>query len=160
MTDTPAAATEATPDHEQTQEPKPTETVDFWRNKSRDWEKRAKANAEAAARLAQLEESQKSVEERLTSRAEKAEARIPELERENARLRVALAKGLPVDLVDRLRGDTEDELAADADSLLALVKPDAPRLPAPDPSQGRTAPSTPLNGDPLLTAVKSKLGIA
>lgn len=149
MTDTPAAATEATPDHEQTQEPKPTETVDFWRNKSRDWEKRAKANAEAAARLAQLEESQKSFE-----------ARIPELERENARLRVALAKGLPVDLVDRLRGDTEDELAADADSLLALVKPDAPRLPAPDPSQGRTAPSTPLNGDPLLTAVKSKLGIA
>ena len=57
--------------------------------------------------------------------------------------RVALAKGLPADLVDRLRGDTESDIAADADALLALVN--APRTPLPDPTQGTqgAAPTTP-----------------
>lgn len=51
------------------------------------------------------------------------EGRVGELERENARLKVALDKGLPKDLVPRLVGSNEEELAADADSLLALLGP-------------------------------------
>jgi len=38
------------------------------------------------------------------------------------RLRVATSKGLPLELVERLRGETEEEIAKDADGLLALVK--------------------------------------
>ncbi len=47
------------------------------------------------------------------------------------RLRVATSKGLPLELVDRLRGESEEEIAKDADGLLALVKePQSHGLPA------------------------------
>lgn len=42
----------------------------------------------------------------------------------NLRLKIATSKGLPIELVDRLRGETEDDLNKDADSLMALVKAD------------------------------------
>jgi hypothetical protein len=71
--------------------------------------------------------------------------RIAELERtandERAarwRLEVAAEKGLTPQQAARLAGATRDELAADADALLALFPsaPAGPRTPAPDPSQG------------------------
>ena len=62
--------TEATEQHA-VEEPKPTETVDFWKQKAREQEKRAKENAAAAKRLAEVEESQKSEAERLADRATK-----------------------------------------------------------------------------------------
>ena len=37
-------------------EPKPTETVEFWKAKAREQEKRAKDNAAAATRLAEIED--------------------------------------------------------------------------------------------------------
>jgi hypothetical protein len=51
-------------------------------------------------------------------------ARVSQLELDNARLTVALEKGLPKDLVPRLVGTTVEELAADADSLLTLLGPE------------------------------------
>lgn len=41
----------------------------------------------------------------------------------NLRLRVAASKGLPADLIDRLRGETEEDLQKDADNLLTFLKP-------------------------------------
>jgi len=41
-------------------DPKPTETVDYWKKKSRENEARAKANAKAAEQLAAIEEANKS----------------------------------------------------------------------------------------------------
>lgn len=55
------------------------------------------------------------------------------------RLRVATSKGLPLELVERLRGETEEEIAKDADELLALVK---------EP-QSRGLPAHRRNGDPV-----------
>lgn len=52
---------------------------------------------------------------------EKTEKEKSEKEKELLRLRVASKKGLPADLTDRLRGETEQELEADADKLLAFV---------------------------------------
>lgn len=51
------------------------------------------------------------------------------------RLNVGIDKKLPKELIARLKGDDEDSIAADADTLgpYAGVKPTAP---APDPSQG------------------------
>lgn len=43
----------------------------------------------------------------------------------NLRLKIASSKGLPVELVERLRGETEDEIAKDAEGLLLLFKQDA-----------------------------------
>ncbi|MGN6245120.1 MAG: capsid assembly scaffolding protein Gp46 family protein [Motilibacteraceae bacterium] len=102
-----------------------------------------------AANLSELEKAQKA--------AADAAARLAEYEKTTLRQRVALAKGVPADLVDRLRGDTEDEISADADALMALVK--APTTPLADPSQGARGGATPLNSDGLEQALRSKLGI-
>jgi hypothetical protein len=86
----------------------------------------AKANADAAKRLTALEESQKTEAQKLAEARDAAEKRATDAERANLRYRVAVQKQLPPELVDRLRGETEEEMAADADALLTLVKPAAP----------------------------------
>jgi predicted RNase H-like nuclease (RuvC/YqgF family) len=65
-----------------------------------------------------------------TAAQQTLEQRFAELERSlskerhtNQRLKVASDKKLPSELADRLRGDTEEELASDADRLLAFLKP-------------------------------------
>jgi hypothetical protein len=73
-------ATDAPADNDTTQ-PKPTETVEFWKQKAREQEKRAKENAKAADRLAEIENASKT-------EAEKAEARMRELEADAAAARV------------------------------------------------------------------------
>lgn len=76
-----------------------------------------------------------------TARADAAEARA-------LRLEVAAAKGLKPGQAKRLQGTTKEELEADADEMLADLKPADPadpgksRNPAPDPSQGAKTPST------------------
>lgn len=138
--------------------------VDKWKALARKHEEQAKANSAAAKRLAQLEDQQKSTEQRLTDQLTAAVTRAETAEQAATRLRVALSKGLPADLADRLRGDDEAALSADADALLALVTPATADVdnstpgPRPDMTQGRGA-ATPLNGDPLLRDLKSKLGI-
>lgn len=52
------------------------------------------------------------------------------------RAEVANAKGLSPQLAARLQGSSLEELAADADALIALLPPAGPRTPQPDPSQG------------------------
>ncbi len=57
-------------------------------------------------------------------RARDAEMRLAEFERRDLVREVASAKGLDGALAERLRGSTKEELEADADEFLALVKPD------------------------------------
>lgn len=57
---------------------------------------------------------------------------------ENLRLKVGTAAGLPADLIERLRGASEDELKADAEKLKAFVA---------DPKKPRTTSDMP-GGDP------------
>ena len=73
---TEAAATGAEGTETEQQETKPTETVDFWKQKAREQEKRAKDNADAAKRLAEIEESQKSEAEKAADRIAKAESEV------------------------------------------------------------------------------------
>jgi hypothetical protein len=116
-----------------------------YRKFSREWETRAKQNSAAAEELAALRESQKSEAQKIAERAEAAEKRAAAADRELARYRVATAKKLPPELVGRLQGDTDEELAADADALLALVK--ASTGLKPDLSQGNRS-STSAAADP------------
>lgn len=108
--------------------------------------------AERSARKA-AEQQAKALTEQLeaaTLRASAFEAANTDLtntvttrEQELTRLKVGLAKGLPPSLVDRLRGDDEAALTADADSLLALLpQATVPAPPRPDPTQGSRGPST------------------
>lgn len=55
--------------------------------------------------------------------AEDSEKKVGALEAENLRLRVGTRHGLPEALIDRLQGETEEEILADAEKLLALISP-------------------------------------
>lgn len=98
---------------------KPTETVEFWREKARDQEKRAKANAAAAKELEQLKESQKTD-------AEKAAERLAKAEADAATVPAKTAEALKAHLIDLHKIDAEDaELfltATDPELLLKQVE--------------------------------------
>lgn len=97
-----------------------------WKALARKHEQTAKANAEAARKLAELEDRDKSAADKAAEQSAAAIARAEKAERELVRLRVASEKGLTPAQAKRLVGNTEDELAADADELLADLKPSAP----------------------------------
>jgi len=71
------SATDSTaPEQQPEPQPKPTETVDFWKQKAREQEKRAKENADAARRLGELEDANKSEIDKAMDRVTKAEAEV------------------------------------------------------------------------------------
>jgi hypothetical protein len=115
-----ATDTDAATASDTTGDTKPAE-VD-WKAKAREWEKRAKANADAASKLAQLEESQKTEAQKLADRATQAEKERDEARLEALRVKVGAAKKLPPAVVDLLKGDTEEELTAHADQLAEHFK--------------------------------------
>jgi hypothetical protein len=55
--------------------------------------------------------------------ADGKDTRITALEAENLRLRVGARHGLPEALIERLKGNTEEEILQDAEKLLELVSP-------------------------------------
>jgi hypothetical protein len=103
--------------------PEPTEDFD----PARAMEKIRKANAEAKALRdrAKAAEGAQATAEQKAKDLESAAARIPDLEAQLVRERIARKLSLPDALVDRLRGTTEGEVMADAESLVALVAPRA-----------------------------------
>ena len=74
-----------------------------------------------ALELEEIEEAKRSDLERLTNERDSLKESLTPLQTENLRLRVALEKKLPGDLIDRLKGGTEEEMQADADKLLELI---------------------------------------
>jgi len=95
--------------------------------------------------------------ERAQKEAADNAAELARLRSENVRNKVAIDKGVPADLVEFLTGDTEGDIAAKADLLLARLN--TPGTPKPDPSQGAKGDANALNGDPLLSTIKNKLGL-
>jgi hypothetical protein len=110
--------------------------ADKWRHLSQETERKSRENAKRI----------KDIEDRDLSDLDRAKKEIAELTdrattAERARLRadVALAKGLPADVVSALTGDTPEELTAAADALIkwrGSAVPAVPTAPRPDPSQG------------------------
>lgn len=88
-----------------------------------------KANKEAETyrlKLKKYEDRDKTDAEKLEERATSAETRAVAAEGKLLRLEVASSKGLPAELVARMQGSSREELEADADELLTLVKPVKP----------------------------------
>jgi hypothetical protein len=155
-TPTPEVAETASTETEQ--QPKPSETVEFWKTKAREQEKRAKDNAAAATRLAELEEAQKTQAQKdadrlatETSRAEAAEAAL-------LRYEVATETGVPANAMKFLTGSTREEIQASAKDVLELIG-DAgkPRTPRPDPNQGRAAPEVTSPAGQFAAFLKQQL---
>lgn len=76
-----------------------------------------------ATRFDEFEASQKTELERVTTERDTLKTQADSTAQENLRLRVATAKQLPGEMIDRLRGTTKEELEADADALLKLIPP-------------------------------------
>lgn len=99
----------------------PRAELERWRALARKHEAEAKRNADAAAKLRQIEDAQKSEVEKLRDAAAAAEARAKQAEAEVLRWRVAVRLGLPPALASRLQGDTEEAIEADARDLMEAV---------------------------------------
>jgi len=105
------------------QEPDLKAEADKWKALARKHEAKAKENAAAARELEQVKDRDKSDADKLAEKAAEAERRATEAEGSLLRFQVAAAKSLPSELIPRLRGDSQEELEADADELLKLVAP-------------------------------------
>lgn len=104
--------------------------VEKWKSLARKHETRAKENASAASRLAEIEEASKSEAQKLAERAEKLAERAERAERDLARFEVAAERSVPANL---LTGSTVEELNASADALLAFKG----KTPAAAPATGQ-----------------------
>lgn len=95
--------------------------------------KRLKDLEPLAAKAKELEDANKSDNEKLTERLTSAEKAAASASAELLRLRVGLRKGLTEKQAKRLVGETEEDLEADADDLLdsfaAKKDPETPKVP-------------------------------
>lgn len=115
--------------------------------------KRANKEAETLRRkLKEIEdagkpETQRATEEAATARADAVKARADYL-----RLKVGTDKGLPPALAARLHGETEEDMAADADALLQEWRPK--RASAPSFEAGVRNGTTATSGSFLTDAIR------
>lgn len=132
------------PAPESTDQPKSfdAEYVSSIRSEAANW--RVKAQ-QAAEKLEEYEEQNKSELERAQSKASKAEAKAQEAEGRLLRFQVAAEKQVPKELIQRLQGTTREELEADADELLSLVKSRTDNEKAPDFDGGAREPAPELD---------------
>ena len=94
-----------------------------WKAEARKWESRAKANKDAAARLAEIEEANKTAEQKQAERVAALEAKVSEYEARDQVTAWAseIVKDSPVP-ASALRGSTEEELREHFAQLLSLIQ--------------------------------------
>lgn len=114
----------------------PTNTVEYWKKHSRENEKKAKANAAAAKKLAELEEASKSEEDKRAEAARKIEGERDEARREAAIARAALKYGLSEEDLDLISGGDPEEIEDRAKRLSERISAPANGR-KPDPTLGR-----------------------
>lgn len=143
---------------EQPQAPKPTETVEFWRQKAQEQEKRAKENVAARRELDELKASQLTNEERITAELSKVVAERDQALADLLRWKVATRFGIADEDVDLfLTGTDEETLTKQAERLAERTPPTNGGLYVPQEGRNPSVPA--LNSDDLEGALKRKLGI-
>lgn len=100
---------------------------DKWKTLSRNHESKAKANADAAAKLAQFEESQKSEQQRLTERLASAEVELAQYRTREVRTAAAVQAGLSPDMAEYLTEVEPERALAQAKKLAERMKPAEPK---------------------------------
>lgn len=121
----------------------------------------AKANAEAARKLAELEESQKSESQRLADAKAAAEQDAAAARAELLRYQVAAKHGITDadDVALFLTGTDEDTLTRQATRLAErAVDASKPRPPRPDPNQGHGGGGSTSTADQFAGVVGGLLG--
>ena len=161
MSDVNDGATEA-PQTDQQSTVEPARAEVDWKAEARKWEKRAKENAEAAKRLAEIEEAQKSEAEKVAERLAKAERAAAEAEARALRREIALEHKLSKDdaaLLDSVSDeDAMRRLAARLAEQAAERDKHISNHGAYVPAEGKTPPA--LNSDQLEQSLRKALGAA
>lgn len=137
---TEASATEA-PNAETA--PEAGSEVEKWKALARKHEERAKANADAARRLAEIEESQKTEQQKLEDARAAAEKRAADTAAELARMKAVVKYGLTEDDLALLGSGTPEEIEERAEKLAARLKVATPAAP---PAAGLGAVGQPIGG--------------
>lgn len=117
-------ANEPTPNVEPTAEPhgdaaSATEPKVDWQAEARKWEKRAKENKEAADELARLKEASMTEQEKAAQRAKETEDQLRDAQRKLNIYEAAKSAGIDASLLERMKGDTPEEIAANAEFIKA-----------------------------------------
>jgi len=125
MSDEDTTAETATETVEPEATPKPTETVEFWKQKAREQEKKAKENVAARMELDELKKANLSHEEKLAAELGEVAQRAARAEAEAMRWRIAAKHGISDEDAELfLTGSDEDTLARQAERFKELaVKP-------------------------------------
>lgn len=114
-----------------------------------------KAAKEAQAKLKEIEDAGKSETDKLREEANTAKREAAEATQKLLRAEVGAAKELPRDLWSRLQGDTQEDMEADADRLLAVIKPGKPSGDAGGGSRGKPPSTEKDMNDVLREAVSA-----
>lgn len=124
------------------QQPLPQPSATDWQREARKWEGRAKADGTALQKIKDALGGTDPAQVAETAQAERA--RADRLARENLQLRIGLRAGLPLELAERVRGDDEAAMIADAESLKKYAGP--PPAP-PKKSDAKTGSGNPPGSD-------------
>jgi hypothetical protein len=125
MSDEDTTAETATETVEPDATPKPTETVEFWKQKAREQEKKAKENVAARMELDELKKSQLSDAEKYAAERDEARREAERNAAEALRWRIAARNGISDEDAELfLTGSDEETLARQAERFKELaVKP-------------------------------------
>ena len=136
-----------------------------WIREARKWENLAKknlaearTNADAAKKLADIEESSKSEAQKAQERLVQAEERATELESQVNRATVANEYKVPIDLLAGPKSSSPEDITSFAKILIDFK---GEREPNPVVSaEGKTPPPQALNGSGIEDALRSALGFS
>lgn len=116
----------------------PAEPQTDWKAMARKWEKQAKENKAAADELAKLKEASMTEQELAAKRAEETAAQLKEAQRKLNIYEAAKTAGIDASLLERMKGDTPEEIAANAEFIKSSFGA-APKYP-PIADNGASAP--------------------
>lgn len=116
------------------------------------YEKASKLDDIEREKLGDIEKRDLTIQE-LTKKLESLEGELSKRDFEKLRSDIAAEKGVPAHLAGRLRGESKEELEADAEELLAAIKPKKAPSERPEPAGGGVAPTSESAGfDPKSLA--------
>lgn len=121
VVETPAEPVSDTPDWQA--------EADKWKALARKHEARAKENADASKRLAELEDANKSEVQRAIEQASEAERRAQDAELRALRIEVATEHGLSRQQTKFISGTTREEIEASINELTDAFRPPEPQAP-------------------------------
>jgi hypothetical protein len=117
------------PENPSEPEQQPQEPETDWKAEARKWEQRAKENKTAADRLAEIEEANKTEEQKRADRERALQEQINSHASENARLKAAIKFKLDEADLTALEGVPADKVEAIAERLASRSTPKPPALP-------------------------------